>query len=109
MDGDSMVAPMVQLEQKWTGANLKKRKDKIRRWSRVTIEGKGDQLLTIYSMYRVNANKIDTAGGDAVWMQEYKHLLHNGIKDPNPRQQVLLNLEAEIQHFKTNPSACLCQ
>ena len=87
---------MVHIEQKWTGANLRKSNDPLGRWSRITLEGKGERLLSIYSVYRVCNNNLATAGGETVWLQEYKSLLEKGMKNPNPRQQVLDDLESEI-------------
>ena len=87
---------MIHVDRKWTGSSLKKGSNRIGRWSRVTLEGQGKRRLTIYSVYRVNDSNLDSAGGDTVWMQEYRSLLEVGIKDPNPRAQILHNLKADI-------------
>ena len=91
---------MVHVETHWTGSNLHKNKDGIGRWSSVTVEGKGTTRLTIFSAYRVNENTVDNAGGETIWFQEYKALLEKGIKQPDPRQQVLDDLEEEINKFR---------
>ena len=91
---------MIYAEKKWTGANIKRGKDELGRWSRITMEGKGDCKLSIYSVYRVNENSLESAGGETVWMQEYKQLLQRGERNPNPRQQVLLDLESEVQQLR---------
>ena len=71
---------MVHVEERWTGASMKKKSDPISRWSSISIEGKGDRKLTIFSVYRVNDNNLETAGGETAWLQEYRALLERGDK-----------------------------
>ena len=91
---------LIHLERKWTGSTLKKENDKLGRWSSITIEGRGGRKVSIFSVYRVGNNKLETAGGDTVWFQEYAALLSKGIKDPDPRQQILDDLEKTILRLK---------
>ena len=93
---------MIHVDRKWTGSSLKKYNDSIGRWSKITMEGRGQRKLTIYSVYRVNDNTLENAGGETVWLQEYNSLLHRGSKDPNPRQQVLQDLKADILRTMTD-------
>ena len=91
-----MGGTMIHVERKWAGSSMKKESDTYGRWSKVTIEGKESNKIAIYSVYRVNGNSLEKAGGDTVWMQEYQALLENGVESPNPRQQILDDLEADI-------------
>ena len=91
---------MIHIEQKWTGSSTKTSQDELGRWSRVTMEGKGHKKVTIFSVYRVCKNTLEKAGGETVWFNEYKALLERGDKQPDPRQQVLDDLEEAIHSIR---------
>ena len=91
-----MGGTMIHVAKRWTGAGLKKGGDSIGRWSKITMEGKERKKISIYSVYRVCHNTLEDAGGDTVWMQQYTALLQSGSSQPNPRQQILDDLERDI-------------
>ena len=95
---------MIHVDRRWSGSSLKKYHDSIGRWSKITMEGRGQRKLTIYSVYRVNDNTLENAGGETVWLQEYNSLLQRGHKDPNPRKQILQDLKSDILQTKTDKS-----
>ena len=95
-----MGGTMIHVAKKWTGSNLQMSSEKFGRWSRISLEGKGEQKLSIFSVYRVCENTLDEAGGDTVWMQQYSALFEAGIRQPKPRQQILNDLEIEIQQLR---------
>lgn len=77
-----------------------KGKDKKGRWSWVTLHGRSQKKLTIVSAYRVCKNSLAGEGGGSVWMQEYNEFLKEGIQNPDPRSQVLLDLKESILTWK---------
>eukprot|EP00957_Ditylum_brightwellii_P043769 3319269-Ditylum_brightwellii.AAC.1 len=59
-------------------------RDKLGRWSYITIKGKKNRKVTVISAYRVCDNSIATAGPTTCWKQQWHQLRKRGYQDPNP-------------------------
>ena len=94
---------MIQISKKFAGSSLDKHQDSLGRWSRISIEGGEGIQLFIYSAYCVCYNTVENAGTQTTWFQEYSSLLQEGIKSPNPRQQILDDLEIELRNIGSDP------
>ena len=94
---------MIRVSKKFAGSALDKQQDPHGRWCSISIEGSEGRRLFIYSVYRVCYNTVENAGTQTTWFQEYSSLLEDGIKFPNPRQQILDDLETDIRMVASNP------
>eukprot|EP00957_Ditylum_brightwellii_P061014 4631563-Ditylum_brightwellii.AAC.1 len=62
------------------------------RWSRITLQGGNDQLVTFITAYMVCKNSLATAGPSTCWMQQQRMLKKKGLLKPDPCKQFLTDL-----------------
>ena len=67
------------------------------RWSYITLQGKANRRVTFISAYRVCNQTIASVGARTAYFQQWHHLRQKGIKNPDPRQQVLDDLAVFIK------------
>ena len=67
------------------------------RWSWFEINGKNNRVLCIISAYRVCKQSTDTSGDNTAWRLQERYLISKGILNPDPRQQMLKELQNFIQ------------
>jgi hypothetical protein len=77
------------------------------RWSYITLRGKGGKLVTFISAYRVSQKHSSSVGMKTAYMQKYraikaKYLQHQHTSNPSPQRQIILDLQAWIQHLQEN-------
>jgi hypothetical protein len=65
-----------------------------------TLRGARDEGILVVCVFRVCQTKEDNPGIFTAYHQQYTGLRSIGIRDPNPRQQVLLDLTALISMRK---------
>ena len=94
---------LIHINKKWASIGIEKHKDKYGRWCSVTLTGDKNRKITVINAYRVGNNTIEKAGGSTVWFQEYTLLLENGLKNPDPQQQILDDMEQYINDIKEDP------
>ena len=66
------------------------------RWASVTMQGRKEKKLTIITAYRVCAQNEQHAGEQTAYMQQYGLMRAQGTKNPNPREQMVADLQKEI-------------
>ena len=72
------------------------------RWSWFEINGKNNSKLCIISAYRVCEFTTTTAGDNTAWKLQERYLISTGHVNPNPRQQILVDLLKFIKHKQEN-------
>ena len=63
------------------------------RWSGLTFEGKGDTKVSIITAYRSCSGSIASSPLGSTYAREYEFFKRKGIKSPNPRGQLLTDLD----------------
>jgi hypothetical protein len=92
---------MTIVRGKWAGrATTEGNDDGMGRWSEVRIAGKDGRAVRIITAYRVCNNSIAAASTKTAFRQQYLILDEAGIKNPNPRKQMLADLEKRIKQIK---------
>jgi hypothetical protein len=71
------------------------------RWSSISIKGRDKTIVTIFSVYRVCAGHIKTAGPGTCFAQMWHLADMKNIQPNKPRQQVLDDLEEAIQKCRS--------
>ena len=66
------------------------------RWSGVIVGGKQDKRLAIITGYRVCDQSRTAAGESTSYAREWEYLREQGIESPDPRQQFLTDMTAQI-------------
>ena len=81
----------------WTGRIINTEVDpsKMGRWTCCNMRGRKDNIVSIYSAYRVPQDSLP--GDYTAYAQQYKSILNAGHKDPRPRRQFITDLIAEIK------------
>lgn len=77
-----------------------KGQDNKGQWSWVTLHGQTNKKITIVLAYQVCRNTLAGAGEGSVYMQEYNEYLKEGIMNPDPRGQMLIDLQEIILTWK---------
>ena len=80
----------------WSGRIIKKGKDSIGRWTYITMAGKNNRKITIYTIYRVCEQK-HSSGDCTIYMQQQNDLKIAQRKICDPREALLLDLTVQIQ------------
>jgi len=70
--------------------------DPLGRFCWFTLRGKRDEGIIVITAYRVCHEKSDNPGPYTAFSQQYSALRESGVKDPNPRKQVLQDLTTLI-------------
>ena len=83
---------MIALLNKWASRYHSKGKDPQGRWSWIIMNGKKSKKILLISAYRVCQSSPKQAGPQTAFMQQYRHQLHLGYKQPQPRRQILTDL-----------------
>ena len=87
---------LVSILGKWTGRVLTTKTDKqLGRWSCVNLQGKEDQVISIYSAYRVPQDTLP--GPFTTYTQQYQLLQDNEETDLCPRRKFIIYLIKEIK------------
>eukprot|EP00957_Ditylum_brightwellii_P144647 11019215-Ditylum_brightwellii.AAC.1 len=74
------------ITDKWASNIYNSSKDKLGRWSYVTIKGKRNSRVTVVSAYQVCENSLATAGPSTCWKQQSRQHRKRGYKEPDPRR-----------------------
>ena len=92
------VASMVV--GKWTGRCLDAGQDPtgMGRWTWQKIRGKGEHIITQITAYRVPQES--PPGPTTAYMQQWDHMIAQGIENPDPKKQFLTDLEAFINKLR---------
>ena len=80
----------------WAGRIIKSGNDKLGRWNYITLVGKKNRCMTIYSIYRVCDQK-NQAGDCTIYMQQENDLKMDRRIQCNPREAILVDLTKEIK------------
>ena len=93
------VAQMVLC--KLTGRGIAHGKDELGRYAWQEILLDGTHNLLVITAYRVTQGSITACGQETSVMQQWRKLRAKGIELPQPRQQVLDDLQAFAQPYET--------
>ena len=74
--------------------------DPMGRFCWFTLRGGRDEGILVVTAYRVCHERSDNPGPYTAYTQQYTALREAGVKDPNPRKQVLKDLTALIDEKK---------
>ncbi len=77
------------------------------RWSSITLRGKEDHILTIFTAYRVCKGNIQSSPVGSSFSREYVHHKQNGHPNPQPRKTFLTDITNTIQNLQTKGHAIL--
>ena len=77
------------------------------RWSGITLEGKGGNVLSIITAYRVCEGSIRQAPIGSAVVREHEFYRNKGEKSPQPRQRFLSELRSVIDHLQHDGHAIL--
>jgi hypothetical protein len=77
------------------------------RWSSITLRGKEDHILTIFTAYRVCKGYIQSSPVGSSFSREYVHHKQNGHPNPQPRKTFLTDITNTIQNLQTKGHAIL--
>ena len=80
----------------WSGRIINSGSEKMGRWTYVTLQGKKNRKLTIYTIYRA-CNQKHQEGTCTIYMQQEQELIKAGRKDTDPREAILADLTMQIQ------------
>ena len=69
-------------------------KSKLGRWTYVRLQGKGTEMLTIMAVYRSHKSKM---GDGSSYSQQRRLMRIQGIKNPDPRKQFMVDLVNAIR------------
>ena len=75
------------------------------RWSYMTLQGKGNRLITAITAYRVCKPSIDGTGDTTAYQQQFRSILSSyndkGMYNtPEPHRQFVLDLQSWIEHLQ---------
>ena len=82
--------------------------DRLGRWYRSTINLKQDKTLTLYSIYNVVDTELSKSGPNTIFHQQWRLLRLAGILHPNPRIQMVQDLDRDIKSLNHKESDFLC-
>ena len=77
------------------------------RWSGVTLEGKGGNVLSIVTAYRVCEGSVRHAPIGSALVREHEFYRNKGEKSPQPRQRFLSELRQIIEQLQNRGHAIL--
>ena len=86
---------MIMTRGNWAGRIIRSGNDKLGRWCFITLVGKKNRCLTIYSIYRVCDQK-NQAGECTIFMQQENDLKTEKRTCCNPREAILTDLTKSI-------------
>jgi hypothetical protein len=78
----------------WSGRKQKSGTDKLQRWTWTSLTGQGGKLVTFITFYRPCVSNSD--GESTIHMQQIRDLLEAGKAHPDPRRELLHDLEEFI-------------
>ena len=76
--------------------------DSLGRFCWYTFAGKRDEGVIVVVAYRVCQEKTNAPGPHTAYQQQYIAMRDAGIRDPNPRRQILKDIQALIQEKRSN-------
>jgi hypothetical protein len=86
----------------WVNAVIRSSTDNLGRWGTATINGQDKRAVTIYSVCNVVKTTIKAAGPSTVFTQQWQLLRLSGVIHPNPHQQTIDDLTADVQRSQNN-------
>ena len=92
---------LLTLHSKTKGRVLEQGSDPLGRFCWMTLRGSRDEGILIISAYRVCHTLTDNPGPFTAFHQQYTALREQGIKKPDPRQQILDDLTSLIQEKRS--------
>ena len=81
----------------WLGRIIDSGSDKLGRWTYVTMTGKNNRKLTIYTLYQVCDQKHHS-GNCTIYLQQQNDLIQADRIKTEPREAILVDLTEHIQH-----------
>ena len=75
----------------WSGRKQQSGTDKLQRWTWTSLTGQGGKLVTFITFYRPCVSNSD--GESTIHMQQIRDLLAEGKTHPDPRREMLNDLE----------------
>ena len=85
---------------RWTGAKITSGNDySLGRWSWISLKGKGNKIITLVNVYRVNPGHTNL-GEYTNYKQQVFIKLNEGIDKYNCRTQTIIDLQDFIQEKK---------
>ena len=85
---------------KWASAISETFQDPYGRYVSATLNVPKNPNITIYSAYNVCENNINAAGKKTIYAQQWKLLRLQGITNPDPRHQLIKDLDENIKNNK---------
>jgi negative regulator of replication initiation len=87
----------------WTGRVIDCTEDasNMGRWSTMRLQGKEDKKLAFICAYRVCDQDIRSTGSNTVFTQQWNHLRAQGIEEPDPRLQFIIDLTKHMKRLKS--------
>ena len=80
----------------WSGRIIDSGADKLGRWTYITMTGKNNQKLTIYTLYRVCDQKHNCSDC-TIYLQQQNDLVKANRVKTEPREAILMDLTDKIQ------------
>ena len=87
---------MTMTRGNWSGRIVKSGKEALGRWTYITLAGKKNRKVTIYTLYRVCDQKHNS-GNCTIYMQQENDLRQKHKKIVDPRESILKDLTIQIQ------------
>ena len=78
----------------WSGRKQKSGTDRLQRWTWTSLTGQSGKIITFITIYRPCITNSE--GESTVHMQQLRDLLEEGIEHPDPRKEILSDLEEFI-------------
>ena len=72
------------------------------RWSYMTLQGTGNQKLTVITAYQVPKTTVDRSGAKTAYIQQFSILRQEEGSKPDPRKQFFSDLTYFIRNLRTH-------
>ena len=90
---------IISVLGRWTGAKITSGNDcPLGRWSWISLKGKGNKIITLVNVYRVNPGHTNL-GEYTNFKQQVFIKLNEGIDKYNPRPQTVIDLKELVQNI----------
>lgn len=91
----------------WADAIVRTESDDLGRWCTATFSGSDNSSFTILNAYNCVKTTLKQSGRGTVFAQQWRLLRLSGILHPNPRQQFITDLMADLKQRRSNGETLL--
>ena len=100
-DGYQPGGTLLQVQGGYTSRIVKRFSDKYGRWSHVIMSAKGGSRVHLISAYRVCQSTANGTGPNTAYMQQFRAMAEDGVRNPKPRTRFFADLETHMaKHVK---------